>query len=90
MKKLYTFSDASRKIGKNRNYFSNRYQLNPEYFDHNMVVVGGVKFLDEDGINAILGKIKKVVVLQKSSSFLKDQRNTCTEYFFEDHFLIVI
>lgn len=61
--KLYTFSDASRKIGKNRNYFSNRYQLNPEYFDHNMVVVGGVKFLDEDGINAILGKIKKVVVL---------------------------
>ncbi len=90
MKELYTFSYASRKIGKNRNYFSNRYRLNPEFFRDNMVIIGGIKFLDESGIKAVLAKIKKVVVLQKSSSFLKDQRNIPYKYFFGDHFLIII
>ena len=69
MEKWYTFSQASKLIGKNRNYFSNRYRLNPEYFEKHIQFIGGIKFISDDGIKYILSQIKKVVVLQKNRVF---------------------
>lgn len=56
----FTFSDASRKINKNRNYFFNRYKSSPEYFDPETIkIIGGIKFINECGIDFLLKNIKK-------------------------------
>lgn len=59
----YTFSHASLKIGKNRNYFINRYRLSPNIFPDDCILeVDNIKFINEKGISEIQKKIKKVVV----------------------------
>lgn len=58
----YTFSQASRLIGKNRNYFSNRYKLSPELFtSKGFKIEANIKMLNQHGINYILNSIKKAV-----------------------------
>ena len=61
MEKWYTFSQASKLIGKNRNYFSNRYRLNPEYFEKHIQFIGGIKFINDDGIKYILSQQQEMV-----------------------------
>lgn len=59
----YTFSHASAKIGKNRNYFINRYRISPNIFPDDCVIeVDNIKFINETGISRVQEKIKKVVV----------------------------
>lgn len=58
----HTFSEASRLLGKNRNYFSNRYKLTPKAFKApNFKIIGGVKFINDEGIQEVINSIKKVV-----------------------------
>lgn len=57
----YTFSNASEKIGKNRNYFSNRFRLSPELFEtKGFKIVAGIKLINDEGISHVLNRIKKV------------------------------
>lgn len=64
----YTFSHASKLIGKNRNYFINRYRLNPSLFDEDCLLeIDQIKFINEKGINQLQRRIKKVVVLVNSA-----------------------
>ncbi len=59
----YTFSHASLKINKNRNYFINRYRLSPDLFPTDCLLeVDGIKFINDEGIRQVQNKIKKVVV----------------------------
>lgn len=66
MKKIigwYTFSHASSKINKNRNYFINRYRISPNLFPNNCILeIDGIKFINDKGIEQVQNKIKKVVV----------------------------
>lgn len=63
LKGWYTFSHASQKIGKNRNYFINRYRLSPDIFPKNCILeVDNIKFINKEGIMEVQKKIKKVDV----------------------------
>ena len=51
LKDWYTFSHASKLIGKNRNYFVNRYRINPDIFKEECLLeVDGIKFINKEGI----------------------------------------
>lgn len=66
----YTFSEASRLVHRNRNYFSNRYRLNPELFKGpNFKEMGGIKFISQAGVKEILSNIKKTVDQLKNRVF---------------------
>ncbi|GAA2844416.1 MULTISPECIES: hypothetical protein [Lactobacillaceae] len=63
----HTFSEASKKVGKNRNYFFNRYRITPHYFDQNTIkVIGGVRFINDKGIESVMKNIKKMAARQSS------------------------
>lgn len=66
----YTFSEASRLLNKNRNYFFNRYRLTPELFKKpNFQIIGGVKFINKKGILEVTGNLKKMVGQLKNRVF---------------------
>ena len=51
LKDWYTFSHASKLIGKNRNYFVNRYRINPDIFKEECLLeVDGIKFINKEGM----------------------------------------
>lgn len=76
MKKLndwYTFSHASKLIGKNRNYFINRYRINPDIFNEKCLLeIDGIKFINKEGIEFLQEHVKKVAVLINSPVFIED------------------
>ncbi|GAX02056.1 hypothetical protein [Secundilactobacillus silagei] len=69
MVEWYTFSTASKRINKNRNYFINRYRKSPEYFEPDTIkILDGIKFISDDGIEHVLNKIKKMAAHVSSNS----------------------
>ena len=73
LKDWYTFSHASKLIGKNRNYFVNRYRINPDIFKEECLLeVDGIKFINKEGIEFLQQHIKKVAVLINNAVFIED------------------
>ncbi|MCT6901931.1 MAG: hypothetical protein M3Z48_01730 [Lactobacillus sp.] len=66
----HTFSEASRRMNRNRNYVSNRYRTSPSYFDMTTIKeIAGIKLINDDGIKYLENKIKKMVAHLNSPVF---------------------
>lgn len=60
-KKWLTFSQASRFLNKNRNYVSNRFSSNRDYFlDNEFLIIGDKRFISLEGIEHLKKSIKKM------------------------------
>lgn len=74
--KWYTLADASRNLGKSKNYFSTMRRQTPEYFEGvELQRSGRIVLISESGIKTVLSRVKKGGVHINNSLIIWTQKN---------------
>lgn len=74
--KWYTLSEAGRKLGKSRNYFSVMKRQQPHYFDGvELREYGQILLISESGIKTVLSRVKKGGVHINTDLIIWTQKN---------------
>ncbi|MCH1672947.1 hypothetical protein MKL18_13505 [Enterococcus faecalis] len=74
--KWYTLSEAGRKLGKSRNYFSVMKRQQPQYFEGvELREYGQILLISEDGIQTVLSRVKKGGVHINNRLIIWTQKN---------------